>query len=107
MFLIGINLVDQPIEKLEKLTTAFVVGHHGVHFTAQRIERPEHRHTPVLSGRGHDYTLATRRPAAAEAGVEMEFRFVTVEKRDSIFTGSGFFKALRFCRLARATSLGS
>jgi len=105
--LIRINLVDQPIEKLEKLTTAFLVGHQGADFTGRCIERPEHRHAPILAGRRHDYTLATRRPAAAQAGVEMEFRFVTVEKRSRIFTGSGFFNALRFCRLARAIAWGS
>ena len=79
MFLIRKNLVDQPIKKLKKLATAFFVSYHGADFAGHRIECPEHRYTPVLSGRGHDYTLATRRPAAAEAGVKMELRFVTVE----------------------------
>lgn len=107
MLLVRINLVEKPIEKLEKLAAAFFVGHHRRHFAGRRIERPEHRHTPVLPGRGYDYTLATPRPATTEAGVEMELRFVTIEKRDRTLTGSAFFKALRFCRLARAISWGS
>ena len=107
MLLVRINLVEKPIEKLEKLAAAFFVGHHRRHIAGRRIARPEHRHTPVFPGRGYDYTLATPRHGTPEAGVELELPFVTIEKRVRTLTGSAFFKALRFCRLARAISWGS
>ena len=105
MVTVGINVFGQPLQERQELNTAFSVRDQSGHLARDRIQSPKHRNTTVLSGRGYKHASTARAPATRKPRIQVELGFVTVEKRQTTSTGSGFFKARDFCRLARATSL--
>ena len=104
---IGVEILEQPLQEVQELAAALLGRDHRRDLSGHGIQSAKDRHAAVLPGGWDNYSLATRRPAAGEAGVEVELGLVTVEKRQITSTGSGFFNARAFCRLARATCLGS
>ena len=107
MVAVGIDIFQQPMQEVEEFAATFFRGNHSRYFTGHGVKSAEYWNPTVLAGGWNDHSSATGRPTSRESGVEMELGLVTI--RESTTTGAGFrfFKAARFCRLARAISFGS
>ena len=76
----------------------------GEHSSADSVQRAEHGHALVLSGRRDEGLFSDRRPHAAEAGVQVELAFVLEEEDVGAGTPFSFFKAASRARRTRFTS---
>ena len=93
---IGVDVVQQPPQEVQKLGASFALSDQGADFAGHGIQRTEDRHPAILARRRDDLALTPLRPAAGQTGVQMELGFIDI--RESTTTGAGFrfFKAEAF-----------
>lgn len=104
---VAVQVVHQPRQEFQKLGATLLRRDEDRGLARQRVQRAEDRHSAILAGGGDNDPLARQRPAARQAGIQMEFGLVEIEKREVAAAGNRFFKPRLRCRLARATSAGS